>query len=159
MSEIMRWLLGVFMKVDLSTRVIDKFLAGDITNDSGRGDLQGALWNLLERDDNPFGYGLFSSWNYIGTYPHNFLLDIFFSFGYILGGVILICFIILFLKALKKSRYEERAFLLVLFCSSFVKLLLSGTFVFEPYLFLLIGYSVTIVYKRDGVCKNRCLTT
>lgn len=148
LEYIVHFLIGIFHDLHLSTRILDKYLTGEMSDDSGRSDLQNALWNLLNNGSHPIGYGLFSSWSYIDTYAHNFILDIFFSFGYYLGSLLLVGFSYIFIKAVSLTRSTNRAFLFVLFCSSFVKLCLSASFVFEPYLFFLIGYCVSIIRKK-----------
>jgi len=52
--------------------------------------------------ENPFGYGLESSWHLIGYYPHNFMLEIMLSSG-IVGLIPVLCIFILFFNAGVKS--------------------------------------------------------
>lgn len=70
--------IGIMTEMHVSTRIVDKILEDEATDSSGRDYLQNTILNVMETDNNFIGHGLFSSWHYIGTYPHTLFLDVFF---------------------------------------------------------------------------------
>ena len=94
-----------------------------------------------------FGFGLLGSYNVTGGYPHNFFVDILFSFGYVLGSLIMAVLGFCLIRAFKISGTEERAFLLVLFCSGFLHLLFSGTFVFDADFYIFLGFMIRLLSR------------
>jgi hypothetical protein len=96
--------------------------------------------------NNWFGYGIAGDRAIVGAYAHNILIELWVSFGVIVGTALFIVpvfFTVLLL--IKKSRYNtaEDSFILVLISSCYVKLFLSGTYLTESFLFLLIGVLIS----------------
>lgn len=145
-----------FSELGLSTRIVDRFLNGGLGHDTGRSDLRRVLYNLLDQSDNFFGYGFFGSQRYGIIYAHNIICDLIFTFGYIIGVVILMAIILLTSYAFIKSRGTFRQqFLFMMICIEMVKMCLSATFLTEPLFYLLIGYCVTIcITPYDKLSKR-----
>lgn len=128
-----------------SIRVFD-FLTGSQesgTLDSGRINLYNNLMELIR--DNPLGYGLGSDAGLTGfTYAHNFYLEIIIEFGVLIGGAISIILTIMILKSLfnKSIEWDCRSIILVIVTVGFVKLMLSGTYLTEPYFFICVGMCI-----------------
>lgn len=136
-----------FSELGLSTRIVDRFLNGGLGHDTGRSDLRRMLYDILDESNSFFGYGLFGSQRYGIIYAHNIFCDFFFTFGYIVGGILLLALFSLVAYAFMKSWGTMRQqFLFVLIVIVLFKMLLSATFTLEPMFYLLIGYCVKICY-------------
>lgn len=149
MREIAVWLFELVGIIKMSPRIIEKFLSGDIGNDSGRGFLKDNLYGRLDSSDPLFGFGIFGSQRYGIIYPHDLPLDLFFTFGYLPGGVLLFgLFAMIIYAFVRTSRKTEREFLLLLVAAAVVKLFLSSSFIIEPLFFLLTGLCLQIILER-----------
>ena len=150
-------LAKVFTGLQLSTRILEKFITGELGNDSYRSVLRDRLYEVLDSGNHFFGLGAFGCRNYDIVYPHVLHLDFFCTYGYLVGTALLILLFLLIGWAFWLSRNtSEQVFLLFLFSITIIKLLLSGTFIQEPYFFLLIGACVKVFLdKRSILYDNR----
>lgn len=142
LEDTLFYLVRTFTDFNLSTRIIEKFLTGELGDDSYRSILRDRLYELLGDGHHFFGYGAFGSQNFNIIYAHFLPLDLFFTFGYFLGGLLLLLMLVLFGYAFWIARGRHRVYILFLFAIGFLKLMLSNTFLLEPYLFMLIGACV-----------------
>lgn len=148
----------LFTELNLSTRIIDRVLGGGLSHDSGRGWLTDKLYSLLDNSGNIFGFGMFGSQRYGYIYSHNFVCDMYITFGYIIGTMIMIVLAIVFVGGVITCRTQyEKGFILLLFCATVVKLFLSSTFLFEPLFFMLIGYCIKNIVNYQRI-KNKKLS-
>ena len=144
--EIALFLAQTFLNLNLSTRIMEKIVFGDLGNDTYRGDLREILYGVLERGDYFFGIGLFGSGNYGIVYPHFLPLDFFCTWGYAVGSLLLLALALLVTIAFCWARGTiVRTFILLLFSVSIIKLMFSSSFVFSPHFFMLIGMCVSEV--------------
>lgn len=149
LREIAVWLFELVGVIKMSPRIIEKFLSGDIGNDSGRGFLKDSLYGRLDSSDPLFGFGFFGTQRYGIIYPHDLPLDLFFTFGYLFGGVLLFALFALIIYAfVRTARRIEREFILLLVSAAVVKLFLSSSFIIEPLFFLLVGLCLQILSER-----------
>lgn len=131
----------------MSTRVLDRFINNDIAQDEARDWITTPLMTELKNGNRLFGYGLLGSYNFVGGYPHNFFVEVLFSFGYFVGGLLVTLLSYYIFKAFKNSSFEDRAFFLVLLCSGFMHLMFSGSFVYDADFYIFIGYIVRLLVK------------
>ena len=132
----------------MSTRIFDGILDSTIAEDDVRSWIVKTLISTLNGTNTLFGFGLFGSYNITGGYPHNFFVDMVFTFGYLIGGILLIIFAFVSIKAYLKSEDTERLFFLILLSSGFMHLMFSGTFVFDANFYLYIGYVIRLLSKK-----------
>ena len=131
-----------FEEIGVSTRVFD-MMDDEGINTSGRDYITHSL--LTKLGENYGGYGLMGDRLFIGTYSHNIILEILFSFGYIMGGIIVLVLIVLLVKAYIKCRNSNVGlFYLALICFGILPLMTSDSFLKYPFFFLLLGYAVQI---------------
>lgn len=145
--------IAIFLQLQLqnfgmSTRIVDKIIGEEITDGSGREWIAETLYNILENSHNFCGYGLLGAERYVNTYPHKIYLEFMFSFGYVVGGLLLCCITILIIKAFIKSSHINREFVLLLTCGSVVKLCMSGTFLDDILFFILLGYCTQMLMNK-----------
>lgn len=153
---------GVLLeKYNISSRVIQMFLQNDFTNDNGRAYLYEHVIDGIKQ--HPFlGNGIMGDrvltqgFQYAvgGSYVHNLLFELWCDYGVIIGSVLLLVLLVLIWKALKNgSDRETKYFIVILIALGIVKLMLSGSYLYEPYLFLLLGVcvrsSITRKVKRN----------
>ena len=176
---ILAWMLNSFKGLNLSTRTVKFLISGEfISHDSGRGNLRIAA--LTGIDEHLFmGTGIyrdrqyllehviFSSYNGIpvnsstGTYSHNILLDFPLQFGIFIGCFILVNLIKMMLKAYKLclSNYREWGgayffMYVVLLSIGLFHLILSGTWVDSPNFYLLMGFVLELLHRKDKIDKR-----
>ena len=134
--------------IGMSTRITDFYLESRLDDPTGRDYIQDTLYNLMRSENYFFGHGILSSYNFVQTYPHNFYLEMVFSFGYIPGLLLLLLLVAIFIVAYRKfNNTDIRSFLCILMCASVIKLFMSGSFLDESLLFFLIGYCVNVLCK------------
>ncbi len=144
-----------FMNNGVSTRVIDYLINGEIISyTSGRLDItQNLLIKLWEQPI--FGYGVYGEWP-LGYYSaHNIYLEIVFHFGIILGSIMIVGYIVKYLKALYVSNNELAKRWLIMFgCLVFVKGIFGGRYM-EYTLFFLLGFSLKEIRNAKIIKKQR----
>lgn len=149
LDSILLILQRLFDNLGLSVRVINFLLSDDfVAGGSGRDYLWTKLW--VEIQHHPLiGQGLYADRAIIHTYSHNFIIEFLVSFGIPVTILILLLLFILFLRAFRAhvSR-EEKRFLLILICSGFGVCLTSGSVWHSSYVFMSIGYAITLI--REG---------
>lgn len=146
---ILRWLITIVGDyLGMSTRIFDGILDSTIAEDDARSWIVETLISTLNSTNTLFGFGLLGSYNITGGYPHNFFVDMVFTFGYLIGGILLLLFAFVSIKAYQKSEDTERMFFLILLSSGFMHLMFSGTFVFDADFYLYIGYIIKLLSKK-----------
>ena len=144
MDMLMLFMQGILLKLNMSTRILDKYFEQELSISDGRYSIEHKLVSVMQTDGNIFGHGICSSWYYINTYPHNLLLDFVFSYGYIIGSILLCIFAGIVIIAIYRCRMtDNRDFILVLICCSIVKLFMSSTYLDDTLFFMLLGYCIT----------------
>ena len=146
----------LFYEFGFSTRIFDYFIGGKITDDSGRSPLFKAVWQNIK--ENPvLGSGFYGDRPVIGSYVHNLFLELWCHYGIILGTLAILCVFILPIRAVTQVRRADSVnMVLLLCCLTFVKLMVTGTYADEPYLFLMIGLSTRLLRQKpkSEVCDE-----
>lgn len=146
---IMLALQNLLSQLGLNIRIIRMLTEGEsaIIDSSGRDELSEIL--IRQLDITPiFGYGIGGTWQFIGDYSHNIILDFLISFGLIPGMLLLLSILYIIIKGYRACKtVEEKGFLLVLICC-FAKLFISYTFLSDPSWTLLLGYCVGVIRRN-----------
>ena len=155
-NVIVEEIISLMDSFDIESRTLEKFLSGDITNDSERNTIWAIVGNGI-LSSFPFGNGigadriLLEKKMRYGLYAHNFIFEICFNFGVILGGIIVICILVMLYKSLTHIEDEEWYRLIVpFFVPSVITLLTSGS-IYQYWLFWL---SVGFYFGYFGRKKN-----
>lgn len=152
LEEFMLIMQSIMVQLGMSTRIFDKYFEGEVTSSTGRDYISDTLFRVLNNGSNIGGYGILGSYRFVDTYPHNLLLDFWFSFGWLLGSLLLIILLFIFIKALLTCKDEiNKVFLLLLFCGSIVKLMLSSTFIDDSLFFLFVGFCVQSLRRKNPI--------
>ncbi len=132
----------LFEELGFSTRIFDYFLEGNLTIDNGRDRLADAVIQAI-KEKPLFGYGIMGDRVIINNYVHNIVLEFLCSFGLIGGTILLLLCLIVVLRGIFKAKtISDKRFLLAFVVMMAVKLMLSSSFVFESYFYLLLGISI-----------------
>jgi hypothetical protein len=149
LQQILVFLKEAFSAVDMSTRIIDRMLYGGFLHSTGREYLKIKLYNILDTSGDFWGFGIFGCKNFTYNYPHNYILDHFFAFGYTIGGILMLVVTYIICKAyLLTGNRREKEFILLLTCCTILKMFFSSTFIQEELYFALIGFCVSILIRH-----------
>ncbi len=127
----------------LSTRIFDKITSGNFTVSSGRNVIRQKIRYHL-RQVPVVGLGIYGD-RYVteGYYAHNFFLEVYAHFGYLLGTIICVSFTLFVVRGLayafQAKDESAQGIALVLLCCC-IKLMVSSSYLRDLFLWLLIGY-------------------
>ena len=153
--NIMDYIVSFFNHLGLSNRIIEYYINERLDEDSGRSYIIEVLRSNMVDNAQFTGYGLFGSWRYVDGYAHRLYWDLWFSFGYFFGTILIIAIVLLLYKGLRHCKTDKEIGLwLVLFCSGLLPLFLSDYFLFRSWFFVLLGYCVSIIrsHHRNYKC-------
>lgn len=150
LEQIALFFQALMIQYGMSTRIFDKYLNGEIEVSDARDYIKDTLYHELNCDTNGLGFGLCGSYKYVGTYPHNMFLEFWFSFGWVIGSILLLLLFILIIKSSIACRHNRNqlVFLLLLVCGSIIKLQMSGTFLDDALFFMLIGFCINTLRNK-----------
>lgn len=143
--ELAEMLSKEFGRIGFSTRIFDFFIEDQLAESAGREKLSEAVWRAIKQNA-ILGYGFMGDRSIIGGYVHNIVLEYWCSYGVFFGSAAIVLTAVIPLKAMLRSRGTDDLWLLIMFaCMVFVKLMVSGSYVYEPYFYLLIGLSMGVL--------------
>lgn len=150
LEQIALFFQALIIQYGMSTRIFDKYLNGEIEVSDARDYIKDTLYHELNCDTNGLGFGLCGSYKYVGTYPHNMFLEFWFSFGWVIGSLLLLLLFSLMIKSSIACRHNRNqlVFLLLLVCGSIIKLQMSGTFLDDALFFMLIGFCINTLRNK-----------
>lgn len=150
LNQFVLFMQALISQIGMSTRIFDKYLSGELSESLGRDYIRETIMRELSIDTSLLGHGILGSYRYVGTYPHNIILDFIFSFGWFFGIVLLFLLFLLIVKMIAGCRHDETrmTFGILLIISSILKLCFSGTYVDDTLFFLLLGYCVQIIWRN-----------
>lgn len=138
-------------KFGLSTRVFDKFLSGDFTSSTGRTVIREKIEYYL-REYPIVGLGIYGDiFVTKGQYAHNFFLEVYAHFGYLIGTILTVAFSIYVIRSVIyvfKIKDENAQLVTLLLLSCCFKLVVSGSYLREPFFWLMLGYFVSLLRER-----------
>ena len=157
-DAVILWMYKNAQKFGLSIRIFDKLLSGTQLGSSGRDHLTEQLLVSI-REHSLLGTGLCSDRMIIGIYAHNLLIELWVEFGLIIGTVLLLALVITLWRGyINSSSKVEKGMIITMLCASFFKMFLSGSYIDEGPLFLLVGLCVGVIRKNSvGVNRSEIL--
>lgn len=157
MIELSQKLSRVFSEYGFSTRIFDFIIEGELDYDSGRSILSSAILDAI-KEKPMIGYGFMGDRVIIGFYVHNIFYEVLCHYGIPLGIVVLGTMIGIPLCAYRMLYPKDESNIILMFmCLVFTKLMLTGSYVYEPYLYLLLGISIGVFRKvkvRKGIKRG-----
>lgn len=155
-DAILEFLFPIMLKLGMGTRIIEYAQAVVLLGGQDAADT-----SILERQDMMnaafgnftfFGHGIGSFSRVAHSeyhYSHNIVIDFLIEYGSLFGSLLLLGVIALFYKSWKASENEaEKSFVLLLFCTGFVSLLFSLTYLIKPEFFFALGYCMHYIRKK-----------
>lgn len=121
-EQILRGVSNLIAKFGFSSRFIDKLLADDITNDSGRDKIWGAAISMIK--EKPLGYGAMGSRHGLyriidAGYPHNLFLELLIDYGVFFGTLLIILIIYKSYAMMFTKKYQPwKGLFLCMFCAT-----------------------------------------
>ena len=158
-QTVMMWIYRFFSGIGLNSRTLYLLAQGNIlAADTARQDkIWPALFSILRRTPLFKAYGAYGGRYHLASnwaYEHNIVFEMLFTFGIILGSLILIVLIVTFVRVLIKDRSTTGLLTLVFGCFSLSRLFLSNTFWQEAYfwafLAMLVNASLKIRKERNA---------
>ena len=135
---ILRLLIDLLDKYELHSRTLNQLLQSEILNDSGRSYYRNITKEYINAKP-LFGYGASSDVSLIGGYPHSFLLELMFDFGIPVGVLFYLTIVFIVISTLFQKRGSGRSLMIIFISTGFVMLFLSGTYLQNQYIFMLLG--------------------
>ncbi len=142
------WLSEIFDKIGFSTRLFDFYIEGEILDTTGRERIIPRAMSLIWQSP-VWGYGFMGDRVYFSAYPHNLFVELWMHYGLLFGTIAGVAAVGLPITALYRQRGSRDQFLLLLMfvCLTLVKLMLSSSYIQEPYLFFMFG--VCLAARRN----------
>jgi len=140
----------------IKSRSIEFLMSGDfISNDSGRDGIYQHAWEYI-KDNMVFGQGLCSDMRLLGTYVHNFFYEIFFHWGLILGGAILLLLVGRWVKIYLHVTFKGKEYLIGYSIILFTQALVSSSYIINYNLAFLVGvcYLIGKTYHKNAKNSN-----
>ncbi len=156
-DQILELSLNLSNDLGLSSRVLEKMTDRTVFQDDGRNDIYESMITAL-KSRLWTGYGLAGDRYLIDSYSHNIFIELIISFGIIIGPILILILLITIVKSFYKQRLNPKGIILLvlLFSGGFFKLIWSGSYLTEPYFFLMIGLMLNML-KRKRNFQNRIL--
>lgn len=152
-QQIFSPIASIAESLGFSTHLTDAIQSGTVFEDEQREILYTGFLALIW--NKPWGYGIMGD-RYISyatglfwkpIYPHNVFLELMVNFGYFIGtalGIFLIYYLLKYIFFCKSSKYSMT--ILVLACTSLVKLLFASSFWIDQMFFMLLGTLIAHKY-------------
>lgn len=133
----------VFQLLGIENRILNKIFYDGLFDGSGRDNIIMILKQAIQ--DGPIlGYGLMGDRVLTDTYAHNLLFELLIDFGVVVGSTffVVVSLFVLRLTLKKNISFSQKTVFLIVVACSFVKLMISGSYIQEQTFFLLIGMMV-----------------
>lgn len=158
-DSILELLHRLAVTMGMSTRITSKLMDGSFfTHLSGRDIIQNRIINAISLK--PWtGYGFAGDrailHGLVDTYSHNIVLELLCSFGIPMGVVLTITLFVIIFRGYRSTFLQfSKEIFLVFFCSTILKLMVSGTYLNEPLLFLFLGLCVRNIRRAKQNINN-----
>ncbi|EGP5231410.1 hypothetical protein EFL25_13315 [Enterococcus faecium] len=138
-DNLIHLLLSITTKLGIYSRTLTTIASGTFTTSLGREDIYSQV--LSSFMNNPFKIrGINADYALTGIYSHNFILELLYEFGSILGVIIVLLIIITILLTLHNKGNGDKTHISLLLISIWVPyLLISSTIWVTPFFWLFLG--------------------
>ncbi len=136
-------IVSIATRMNISGRLIEMILSGDILSDSGRN----RIWKIaieIIKENGIRGAGFYGDRYIIGRsyywgYCHNIFLELWIDYGTVMGTALIIILAVSILRMFIKNQDDEWTVLLIIFLSCCVKLYFSNSFWYHKFFWGLLG--------------------
>jgi len=151
MQSIIVSLFGVFSKLGLNIRIFEYYLSHDIGNANGRELIYSNLSRYISEVDGISGF-FYDRVANNGVYAHNIFIELLVDFGKVFGGLLIALLVFMIYGGVRRANdNNSREFILLFVVGILIKLMLSSSFLNEPFFFFMLGLlanNIRIKYKR-----------
>jgi O-antigen ligase len=152
-NVLMDYIEILLSKSGFSTRIFEKIQEANFFSSTSRLDVWKPIIDAI-REHLWFGNGIYADRRIIGVYTHNIVLELILDYGVIFGSILFIALIFIIIKGfLSCNTKGEKSIILILSLSTIGTLMMSGSYLNDPLLFVLIGISVGSI--RNGRLQVR----
>ncbi len=148
---------SVSEKLGLSTRVFDKVMSGNFAVSDARVYLKERVRYYLYAYP-LVGLGIYGDRVVTGgQYVHNMFLEFYAQFGVLVGTVLSVSLTVLFYRGIRlifKKGDRTARLIVLLLASCCFKLLVSSSYLREPFFWLLLGYFAAVIRENRGVAEE-----
>jgi O-antigen ligase len=151
-SDILNLIMRLMEALGLSSRTLNYLIGGNISYDSGRGEIYDNLIKAINQSP-LLGLGAFGGEVAVGL-SHSTYLDIFANFGYVFGSVFIVIIFCQIYKILSREKESSLGKIFLIFSTMvIVRGFFGGGFWSEKELWILFG--IMINYKKYSVEMNK----
>ena len=146
-EEILLGLQGIVEALGISSRTVDLLLSGEISNTSGRGEIQ----QMIIEGFTLFGRGLYGD-RVVGEnhYAHNLIIELISQWGYLMGTLIVAVLGVLIFKGFRTKNTNLRLLIFAFFSSSVIKLMFSESYLaHNAVFFVMIAACVNTIEEAE----------
>ncbi len=154
LMTLLDWLAKTFSGTTYAVRNLQRMLMQSDQSQilGARSEIYDAAINAIKNHPMGMGIGGFSSRS--AVYPHNIVLDIWVTFGIVLGSLLIGFIIYIVIKSIKVYPDKKYQLLLSWAIINFTRLFTTHTFVCEPIFFLVICLAICGICRRDRYDYN-----
>lgn len=135
------FLVSFLGSIGVTSRTLVLYESGELMSDSGRGDLQKNIIQLIK--ENPLGLGIYSDRVYLdGAYCHNIILELLLDFGWLFGVFFIIWVLFSLFSIFKKLSGVDRNYFLIMLLIGIVPYMFSGSYLQAAEPWWIVGISV-----------------
>lgn len=141
-TQIIQVVIGMMDTMGLESRTLEKLLSGDIMNDSERKIIWAYMASGIIKDI-PFGHGIGADRMLLdnkmreGLYAHNFILEICYDYGIVIGLIVVVWIFKMVYNCLTKIDNDDWYGMLIIFLVPSVITLLTSASIYQYWLFWL----------------------
>lgn len=152
-EEIMQWIGTVLHNNNIKSRTIEKIIKGTVGKSSGR-DLIREYLIYSFKFMPARGYGIYGDRTLVGSYAHNFILEIIIDYGFVIGPLVLFSMAVAFLRIIVNKQRREVLSLFIISIPGFIKLFFSGSYLQDSIFWLFFGAMFLCLNKENLVIRG-----
>jgi hypothetical protein len=142
------------------SRNLSKIILGEFFDSSGRIEIINSIIAVIK--ENPFSLGIFNDTiallkynsSYIGLYSHNIVLQLISEYGLFFGFFALIVLLISIVNIILRKSNILSTLIIMVIPLGLIKLMYTGSYITEPYFYMLIGLIYSYYMNRKESLKK-----
>lgn len=156
-NQIGNIILNILYSRGYYSRTLTLLFSQEISNSIGRDSIYKTSIEMIN-EKAIWGWGVAAEQGFMGTYPHNIVLELFLGFGVIVGLPISLYLIYCTIKTFQIINKTTRELSIIYLCAGFVPLFISSTYlesyIFFIFLFIVIPAKSHILTKSSSSAKQ-----
>lgn len=147
-NKIVKFLYNFMLSRGIYSRNIDSLVNGRFTSSDARIDIYNNLMEIFHQ--NPFALrGINAEYREVGIYAHNIFIELLYQFGFILGGLFILCILALIFRSVySRSEYFQSSITIIFLSVWFPYLMLSSSLWISPYFWIFLGLNLNLITEK-----------